>query len=275
MSIVEKALERVQVTTSPPEVRRSERTVTSRITLDRRMLADQGLVPPLADQTRVADEFRRLKWPLLEPVMSARETRRTNRSNVWLVTSAIPAEGKTFVSTTLALSLAQEADWEVVLIDGDIARAKITRALGLESRAGLVDLLTQPALRLDDMLVGTDIPNLYFLPAGQASDNLPELLASSRMSEVTRAFEADLGRGTIFLFDSAPALATNEAQVLVRHVGQVIFVIRADHTPQSLVKEAVALLGEKARICVALNQVSRSALAGYYGTYYGYAERKD
>jgi protein-tyrosine kinase len=272
MSIVEKALERVYRSAPPPEAVRTERQASSRITIDRRALAQQGLLPQIVEQTRVSDEFRRLKWPLLEPVMTARETRRTNRSNLWLITSAVPAEGKTFVATTLALNVAQEIGWEVILVDGDVARRKISRAFGVQDRQGLVNMLTQPELRIEDVLVATDIPNLFLLPAGHSTDRLPELLASARMSELMEQFERDMSRGTIFVFDSAPTLATNEAQVLVRHVGQVVFVIRADHTPQNLVKEAVGLLGEKTRISVALNQVSRSPFAGYYGEYYGYGE---
>ncbi len=241
-----------------------------RIEFDLDALRSQQLLAPKESEARIRDEYRRIKWPLLEAA-NQKGNAGGKRNNLIMVTSSLPAEGKTFTSINLSLAIATERDSTVLLVDTDIAKPNVTRALGLTGRSGLVDLLLDESLNLRDVVVGTDLPGLNVLPAGKHHALGPELLASRRMEQIVNELgEARFGR--IALFDTSPLLATNEAQVLSRLVGQVLMVVRADETTQSNVMEALALISKSASVAMLLNQSRSSAATKYYGESYGHGK---
>jgi receptor protein-tyrosine kinase len=289
MSIVEKALSKFQekraLQTAVPEPR-EERVRTAphpahappppaplehigpRIVVDRARLEELGVLAPAAVQARVADEFRRIKWPLLDAALG-RSGEPPARGNVIMVASAMPDEGKTFSAANLALSIVQERDCSVLLVDADTARNRLSQAFGIEKLPGLVDLLSNPGSEFRRLVVETDVPGLRLLSAGQRTSRAPELFASQRMEELFYAFMQH-APAQVVIFDSAPLLATNEAQVLSRLVGQVLVVVRSASTATPALKEALALLDQTKVISLMLNQVERLWNSpGYYGDYYG------
>jgi receptor protein-tyrosine kinase len=289
MSIVEKALRKAQtppqadapLTTSAerheerraePVSKRSTAVVPEappfRVGVDLEKLRGERLLAPASEQARVRDEYRRIKWPLLETAKGLNAAT-LQRANFIMVTSSVANEGKTFTAINLALSIATERDSSVLLVDTDISKPNITRVLGLEGRKGLVDVLLDEQLDLKDVIVGTDIEGLTVLPAGRSHILGPELLASQRMAAIVEEL-SELRLGRIVLFDSSPLLATNEAQVLSRLVGQVIMVVKADSTPQAAVKEALALVSNAANVVGLLNQTHTGAFSKYHEGYYGY-----
>jgi capsular exopolysaccharide synthesis family protein len=187
-----------------------------------------------------------------------------------LVTSSIPAEGKTFTSFNLALAIARERDTPVILVDADVPNPRLTSLLGLTSVPGLTDLVADGRMRVEEVLCRSDLEGLYVLPAGRPDANSPELFASQRMDEVMRSLALMVTDGVVVI-DSPPVLATNEAQVLSRYVGQVLMVVRADFTEQRAVEEALALLDRSKPINCVLNAIDRSLMSMYYGdSYPGY-----
>ncbi len=286
MSIVERALHKVQeAATKRPESSRPQSqpvgvadagaataprlapalVPATMIPIDRKRLAAYGIVPG-ESAWRTTNEFRRLKWPLLDAAVGRDGKMRCGP--LLLVTSSVPGEGKTFVAINLALSIAAELDSVTLLVDGDLAKPHLSDIFGLSSRRGLTDLLADPSLQPSDVIVGTDIPGLRILPAGSAHSHAPELLASSRMEQIN-AWIAQAYAGSLVVFDSPPLLATNEAQVLSRYAGQVLLVVRADHTLRPMVEEAVALIDKEKRLVATLNQASTARMGNYYGAYYG------
>jgi exopolysaccharide/PEP-CTERM locus tyrosine autokinase len=240
------------------------------IRLDCDRLREMGRLPPADSARRTADEMRRIKWPLLGAIRG-REGADAVRNNVILVTSALPGEGKSFVSLNLALSLVRDRDLHVILVDGDVARPGLTPALGLEGSPGLNDILEDANADVGSVTYATDVEGLFVVPAGKWHDQAPELLASARMPQVIEELNRRAGDGVIIL-DSPPLLATNEAQVVSRHVGQVLLVVRADGTEQRAVRDAIALLDELATVSAVLNGLMPSVLRSYYGeSYYGHA----
>ena len=186
-----------------------------------------------------------------------------------MVASALSGEGKTFTSVNLCLSIARERDWSVVLVDADSSKAHLTRLFSAEREPGFMDLLCDPGLSFEDLVMPTDIPGLSLLPAGAHDADASELLASRRMKELCLELSsADVGR--MIVFDSSPLLLTTEAIALASQVGQVLMVVRADSTQQQSVLAALEKLDpEKAINCV-LNQTSGADLSesyGYYGNY--------
>jgi len=240
------------------------------VKLDYGHLRELGRLPPAESARRTADEMRRIKWPLLSAIRG-RDGASPVRNNVILVTSALPGEGKSFISLNLALSLVRDRDLHVILVDGDVARPGLTPSLGLDGSLGLNDVLENQNLDVSSVTYPTDVEGLFVVPAGKWHDQAPELLASARMPQVIEELNRRAGNGIIIL-DSPPLLATNEAQVVSRHVGQVLLVVRADGTEQRAVRDAIALLDESATVSAVLNGVTPSVLGSYYGeSYYGHA----
>jgi exopolysaccharide/PEP-CTERM locus tyrosine autokinase len=241
------------------------------VSLDIEQLRRDGRLAPEALSHQTEEEFRRIKWPVLNSI-AHREGARPADNNIALVTSAIPGEGKTFTALNLALSIARDRDLEVLLVDGDVAEPALTASLGLAGRPGLTDLLRDVSLSLDEVVYATNVPRLHLLPAGARHENAPELLAGSRMVAIAAELCARAAPGVVIV-DSPPILATNEAQVMSRYAGQVLMVVRADATEQRVVTEALSLLDHSRPINAVLNRVEPSLVSKYYSHYYyGYGK---
>jgi protein-tyrosine kinase len=246
-------------------------SITSRdlkaiVSLDVNRLREEGRLPSADLASQVDDEIRRIKWPLLKAIEGA-EGVTPARSNVVLVTSALPGEGKTFTSLNLALSIVRDRELRVVLVDGDVARPGLTPSLGLEGQPGLNDALEDAGRDISSVTYQTDVEGLYFVPAGTWHPHAPEFFAGSRMPQLMEALSRRVGRGVV-IFDSPPLLATNEAQVATRFAGQVLVVVRAEETEQQAVLDAIALIDRDVPINAVLNRCTPSLLSRYYGQYY-------
>jgi exopolysaccharide/PEP-CTERM locus tyrosine autokinase len=229
-------------------------------------LRAQGRLPAEGMAHRTEEEFRRIKWPLLNAI-SGLGGSTAAANNLILVTSAVPGEGKTFTALNLALSLAREPDIEVLLVDGDVAQPTLSASLGITSRPGLTDVVADPSLDFASIICPTSIDRLFVAPAGARRDNSPELLASARMAALMEDLALRVAPGVV-VFDSPPVLATNEAQVLSRYVGQIVMVVRADVTEQRVVTEALGLLDRTKPVSAVLNKVESSLISRYYSYYY-------
>lgn len=236
--------------------------------IDRGRLAARGMIVPGAPVTGIAEEYRIVKREIIRNFAGTANRPIVPRGHRVLIASANPGEGKTFTAVNLALSLAVEADHDVLLIDADIAKPSVLEALGLENGPGLMDALADPHLPLADCLIQTDIPGLKVMPAGTQHMHDTELLASAR----TEALLAQLEQGApgrIIILDSPPVLAASPAAVLAGHVGQLIMVVRADQTMESALRDAIGLMGACPHIQLLLNGVKFSPGGRRFGTYYG------
>jgi exopolysaccharide/PEP-CTERM locus tyrosine autokinase len=190
-----------------------------------------------------------------------------------MVTSAMAGEGKTFTSINLALSMAQERDHEVLLVDADVAKPHVSEMFSVTNEMGLLDVLEDPEISVETLVLPTDVDGFRILPAGRARLHATELLASSAMEDVIETL-AQLSKGQIVVFDSPPLLQTSEAKVLSSLAGQVVIVVRAEETAQDAVKMALTLLDDGQAVSLVLNQV-RAGFGEYqYGSGYGYGNSK-
>ncbi len=194
------------------------------------------MIVPHGKRTQLSEEFRAIKRPLLQNVKQ-RGAKAVRKSNLILVTSAFPNEGKTFSSINLAMSMSLEPDHSVLLIDADVAKPRSEDFLGLSPRPGLMDLLLDPKLRLADVAIRTNVDRLQVLLAGRAHLQANELLASESMSRLLDELAGKPDR--IVIFDAPPLLVTTEAAVLAQRVGQVVMVVEAGKTAQAAVKTAL------------------------------------
>ena len=177
-------------------------------------------------------------------------------------------EGKTFCAVNLALSLAAESDLEVVLIDADLANPSIKEVFGLPERAGLMDVLSDPDLPVEQQVLQTDIAGLWLLPPGRQGNHASEALASRRTAEVFERLTAQ-APNRIVLIDSPPALAASPAAELAKHAGQTILIARADRTGKSALEDAAQLLSGCPDIKLVLNGANFSPSGRRFGSYYG------
>jgi receptor protein-tyrosine kinase len=238
------------------------------IDLDR--LAAMGYVTPDRPRAQIADEFRVIKRPLLLNV-SGRSAGTIARPNLIMVTSSLAGEGKTFVTTNLAISMAMELNKRVLLVDADVSRPSLLPRLGLTPPSiGLLDILANPSLALSDVLLRTNIDRLSLLPAGAPRGQATELLASEAMSQLLDDL-ATRYADRIIIFDAPPLLPSPESRVLATHMGQVIMVVESSRTPQKVVAQALATIESCPVVMPLLNKASQSEVGFYYG-YYGPVE---
>ncbi|WP_375396163.1 AAA family ATPase [uncultured Sphingomonas sp.] len=237
------------------------------VAIDRALLEQNGLLVPGAAIGAQAEEFRLAKRQLL---LAARAMAATNpaKARTILVCSPGAQEGKTYCAINLAISMAAERDTRVLLVDADFAKPDVMARLGVEDGPGLLDAIADPRLAIEQCVVATDIPQLSLLPAGGKSTSDTELAASDRTRElIAELLAADPHR--IIVFDSPPALAASPASVLALQVGQVMLVVRADHTAEGELREAVQLLDGCDRIQLLLNKVALAPRGNRLGGYYG------
>jgi exopolysaccharide/PEP-CTERM locus tyrosine autokinase len=229
----------------------------------------EGFISLQGERSRTAEEFRMIKRPVLIKAFEQEDDSDKPR-NLVMVTSALASEGKTFVSLNLALSIAQELDKTILLVDADVAKPGLSRLLALRERRGLLDLLTDPDCQVGDVLVKTEMPKLSIVPAGPRHSHSTELLASKAMKDLLWDL-AHRYPDRLVLFDSPPLLATTEASVLARHMGQIVVVVEADSTSQSVIKEALSQFDSLEDVSCVLNKCRpKFGFRGYGGYYYQY-----
>ena len=234
-------------------------------------LEKQGFLTPESGRSKVAEEYRLLKRPLLMNA-KGKGTEVIDRGNLIMVVSAVPGEGKTFTALNLGLSMAMERDTTVLVVDSDVVSPSLTHLLGLQNEPGLIDVLLDEQIGLSDVIVNTDIPKLSVMPAGQTHVNSTELLASEQMQRIANEL-SDRYPDRIVIFDAPPLLVTTEAVVLSHVMGQILMVVEAGKTPQHVIKEAIAKLDENKVIGMVLNKSRVSSSGDYYGGYGGYGHQ--
>ncbi|MGN6454010.1 MAG: hypothetical protein ACTHL7_13215 [Steroidobacteraceae bacterium] len=235
------------------------------VAIDQNALRAAGMLPPVHQEHEISQQYRRIKRPLINNALG-RGVPQLASGNVIMITSAVPGEGKTFMSLNLALSMRLEEDITVLLVDGDVVNPRLSQILGLESRPGLLDLVRDPALTPHAAIVPTELPGLSILPAGRQETNATELVASARMHQVVSKLGSE-DPARLVLFDSAPLLVTTESQALTHFAGQLVLVVHADHTPQHVVFDALETLAEDKPAFLVLNQTTRHSHSGYYYEY--------
>jgi protein-tyrosine kinase len=236
-----------------------------------------GMVTPAVPRSRIAEEFRTIKRPLLKNI-SGESALPVPNANLIMVTSAIEGDGKTYASVSLAVSIAMEMDKTVLFIDADVVKGSAGRLLGVPNNSpGLMDLLENKGVGVGDVMLRTNIPKLSVIPTGNTHEHSNELLASDAMKKLMLELSQRYS-DRVIIFDSPPLLLTTEAGVLASFMGQVVFVVAADQTPQQAVIDALEHIGEDKVVGMVLNKTRKRRVtpfgSGYdYGYGYGYGSR--
>ncbi|MFC4991803.1 polysaccharide biosynthesis tyrosine autokinase [Rubritalea tangerina] len=194
---------------------------------------------------------------------------RQERNKVILVTSAIPGEGKTTVSSEMAAAFALNKE-RTLLIDMDLRRPKLTDSFGdLKEKPGIVEVLAGQA-ELDDVIHDTAIDQLRVIGSGEHAPNPSELLHEG---DFLRILETLVPRYDRIILDSAPVLPVADSRLLAKHAQAVIMVVRSRKTPIGAIMRARDLLKQAgAKVSgVVVNGMKRAGAGSYHG-YKGFGE---
>jgi capsular exopolysaccharide synthesis family protein len=188
------------------------------------------------------------------------------RPKTFLITSAVPNEGKSTISANLAITMALSGA-RTLLIDSDLRRGGLREAFGVSSKIGFSEVLKQE-VNWREVIVPTQYPNLYLLPRGktlsQPSEHLLRDSTDALLQEMYLHYD-------YILIDSSPVLAADDTTSLAPKIDATIFVVRLAYTSARLTKKGLELLYNRQVNVpgVILNFVDTS-LPEYY--YYQYSE---
>ena len=214
----------------------------------------------LAEGAYCAERFRTLRSRLYQ-------IRGNRPTYALLVTSAVPDEGKTFVSSNLARAIARQPDRRALIIDADLRYPQLHLALGASLAPGLTEYLSG---KKDEIAITqrNDAQNLCFIPGGTPATNPSELLCNGRIKTL---LERLTGVFDWVIVDSSPCLPVDDANVLAGLCDGVLLVLRAGSTPVEVAQKVCQSLKRRNVVGVVLNSVEKSELYGsdYYG--YGYS----
>lgn len=184
-----------------------------------------------------------------------------------LVTSSIPAEGKSTVSSNLAYVVAQ-TEKRVLLVDADLRKPTVHRTFKLNNEQGLTTLLTNNDFKFNQVVQHSKELDLYFLPSGPIPPNPSEMLGSGKMNALMR----ELGQYfDLVIYDAPPLTAVADSQIIATKVDSVLLVTRYGYTRKEEVKQAKKSLDNvNAKLLgFVMNGQPVSDASGYYA-YYGY-----
>ena len=253
-----------------PDAHPIHNVVSRTAMIDLARLAQGGMVTPDLPRSAVAEEFRVIKRPLLRNA-TATGPAQIDDGNLIMVTSALPGEGKTFSAINLAISMAMELDYTVLLVDADVSRPSVFKELGLPPERGLMDVLAGDVTDLSDVLLRTNIEKLTLLPAGMPHARATELLASEAMTQLLEQM-SNRYPDRIIIFDSPPLLVTTESRVLATHMGQIVMVVEAERTTHATVRQALTTIESCPVKLMMLNKSRERSTGSYYGYGYGYGD---
>jgi protein-tyrosine kinase len=187
-----------------------------------------------------------------------------------LVTSSIPAEGKTFVAANVAQSIVRQDNRRVLLMDGDLRVSRMHHVLGAPGTPGLTEYLRGEADEIAVIQRGLE-GNLCFIPGGSPVANPSELILGERMKKLL-----DLLTPTFdwIIVDSPPALPVHDASMLADLCDGVLFVVRAGSTHFEIAERGSSEFRDKNLLGVVLNRVEKNESYGSYYYAYPAADKK-
>jgi protein-tyrosine kinase len=180
-----------------------------------------------------------------------------------MVTSALPAEGKTLTATNLALTLSESYQRRVLLIDADLRRPRIREMFALPATEGLTDSLALP--RDGKLPVHQITPTLWVLTAGRVLPDPMSLLVSPAMKELIDDAKDSFDWVVV---DTPPIAILPDANLLAGMIDTTLLVVSAQSTPYPMVQRAAQAVGTSRILGVVLNRAEKAGLPSNYG-YYG------
>jgi len=231
--------------------------------------------PTLAERGAGVEQFRALRSRVYQARYEA-------PLKTILVSSGLPSEGKSFVTSNLAISLARSGINKILLVDGDLRRPSLHNLLGASNAVGLADYLAgnaalgtimqrHPGTKTTGGSGADALGNLTFIPAGKSTDGSSELIANHRFNEMIEAVSPHFDW---ILIDTAPVLAVTDAVELAHAADAVLLVVRGGSTPFEVAQRTQATFHNSRILGFVLNDVKEVRRNRSYYNYY-YREPQD
>lgn len=208
---------------------------------------DHRLVAAFAPQSLAAEQYRSLRTRIKNA-----ENGRPMRSI--LITSPNKGDGKSLTAANLALTMAQEFQQRVLLVDGDLRRPSIHCLLGISDTPGLSDVLMGGA-SLDDALVAVPEHHLTVLPSGPVPSHPAELLGSTGMR---RALDALRTRFDRLIIDMPPVEPLADVSIALGMADGLLMIVRAGVTPKPAIERALSGLDVSKVLGLVLNDAGEA-----------------
>ena len=190
-------------------------------------------------------------------------------AKVYMVSSALAGEGKSTVSSNLAISLAEKG-YSVILMDMDLRNSSILEVMGLpQEEKGLADLLDGEA-SIKEILVTDEKSGITILPGGNAGKRSIQMLSSDRPAKL---IELARDEADYIIVDTPPSGILSDAATIVKSVDAGIFVVRQDYAPVDRIMEGIQFLSDAGlRLVGCILNYADTGVVGGYGRYsrYGY-----
>lgn len=201
------------------------------------------LVAGLAPKSLAAEQYRalRTRLTLAEGANALRSV---------LITSPQKGEGKSITAANLALTMAQELQRRVVIVEADLRKPSLQHLFGLPAGPGLADFLSG-AVELKDAMKFLPDHNLTVMPAGTTPMNPAELLGSTAMRRLLDQLRTRFDR---VILDTPPVLPLADVAVLTPIVDGALLVVRAGYTPKPAIENALRAFDASRLIGIVLNE---------------------
>lgn len=210
----------------------------------------------IAERSPASEQFAGLRAKLMV-------LRREQNLGTFCVTSSVMNEGKTFVSTNLALTLASESERGGIIIDCDLRNPSVHKMFGIRDAIGLSEYLQSDEIDIDSIIIDTD-RRLSIIPAGRIPKNPLPLLDSDKLKELLKELRA---RYDFIIIDSPPTAPLVDADILASLSEGVLFVVRAGETPLTMIERSLKMLSKRRILGTVLNATDEMPNYGYYYTY--------
>lgn len=218
---------------------------------------EKNKILPAVDDRAAVTAYKMLRTRVLHRM-------RANHWQTLIVTAAGAGEGKTLTSCNLAVSIANDVNQSVLLVDLDLQRPTLASYFGLEVQASIGDYLTGEA-EIDDILYAPEgMERIGIIPNRDPVANASELVASPRMRTLLE-WVKNQGPQTITIFDMPPVLACDDVLAFSPYADAILMVVAEGHTERNSVARAMEMLGECNLVGVVLNQSrERNTVSSYY-----------
>lgn len=233
-----------------------------------KLLGEQELGSPLVtyfkSNSNYAEEFRTLR-------VNINFAQVDQNVKTILMTSSIPAEGKSTIAANLAYTIAQ-TDQRVLIVDTDLRKPTLHRTFNLDNNSGLTTLLSSQNGDVGDYIFRSPDLNMSFLTSGPKPPNPAELLQSAKMTKVMNQLNEHYD---VVIYDCAPLNSVSDSQIMASKVDGVVLVVRPGYVQRPEIRRAIEnLKNVDANVLGYVNNGLNEEREGYYGYNYGYTSEE-
>jgi protein-tyrosine kinase len=227
---------------------------------DSLQLENPYMVSAREPNSPISEEYKKLKSFILKITQSDKFL------NTIMISSSVKGEGKTITALNLAITLSEEYDYTVLLVDADLRQPSVHKYLGIENQKGLSDCIMN-GVSASDAMIKTGIGKLVVLPAGSEIHNPVEVLSSNRMKDFIQELKEQIPNRYV-IFDTPPLLPFAESHAIASSVDGILLVVRDGYTSLNNLKETLNIIRDTNILGIVYNDVEIDRFDGYH--YYHY-----